>query len=123
MYFLRLCTQPYRRTGIKCDKRIDADCIQETPKMEGLTARVLLVDAHEPSRRFVSQTLQQKPGVQIMGEACDGLEAVRRAEELKPDLILLDIGLPSLNGIAVAQRIRQLVPKAKNHLRQPGIGS
>ena len=82
-------------------------------KVKGLTLRVLLVDDYEPFRRFLSQTLQQRPGLRIVGVAADGLEAVRRAEELKPDLILLDLGLPSLNGIAAAQRIRELVPEAK----------
>ncbi len=46
-------------------------------------------------------------------EVCDGLEAVHKAEELKPDLILLDIGLPTLNGIEAARRIRDLTPESK----------
>ena len=48
-----------------------------------------------------------------MGEASDGAEAVRQAEELKPDLILLDIGLPTLNGMAAARQIRKLAPDSK----------
>ena len=51
-------------------------------------------------------------GKHELGEAGDGLEAVQKAQELKPDLILLDIGLPSLNGIEVAKRIRQVAPNA-----------
>jgi CheY-like chemotaxis protein len=57
--------------------------------------------------------LKEKANCQVIAEALDGLEAVRRAEELKPDLILLDIGLPELNGIEAAKRIRNLVPQAK----------
>jgi len=57
--------------------------------------------------------LGERPELQIVGEASDGLEAVRRAEELKPDLILLDIGLPTLNGIEAARQIRRLAPESR----------
>jgi DNA-binding NarL/FixJ family response regulator len=81
--------------------------------LEASTVRVLVVDDYEPFRRFVCSTLDQRPDLQVIGEASDGLEAVRTAEELKPDLIVLDIGLPSLNGIEVARRIRKLCPECK----------
>jgi len=77
------------------------------------TVRVLLVEDFEPFRRFVCSTLEQRPDLQVIGEVSDGLEAVQKAEELKPDLILLDIGLPSLNGIEVARQIRKLAPESK----------
>jgi DNA-binding NarL/FixJ family response regulator len=51
--------------------------------------------------------------VQIIGQVTDGLQAVQKAEELQPDLIVLDIGLPSLNGIEVARGVRKLTPKSK----------
>jgi DNA-binding NarL/FixJ family response regulator len=77
------------------------------------SVRVLVVDDHEPFRRFVCSTLQERPELQVIGEASDGLEAVQKAEELKPDLILLDIGLPTLNGIEASRRISMVVPGAK----------
>lgn len=75
--------------------------------------RVLVVDDYEPFRRFITSTLEQQPEIQTIGEATDGLEAVRKAAELKPDLILLDIGLPGLNGIEAARRIRERSPESK----------
>jgi DNA-binding NarL/FixJ family response regulator len=69
--------------------------------------RVLVVDDYEPWRSFATRTLQQKPELQVVGEASDGLDAVQKAQELQPDLILLDIGLPKLNGIEVARRMVQ----------------
>ena len=79
----------------------------------GKSVRVLVVDDFEPFRRFVSSTLEQRPNLQIVGVVTDGLDAVRRAEELKPDLILLDVGLPTINGIEVARRIREVFPASK----------
>jgi len=70
-----------------------------------LSHRVLLVDDYEPWRRFVASTLSASAHWQVAGEAADGLDAIQKAKALRPDLILLDIGLPSLNGIMVARRI------------------
>jgi len=75
--------------------------------------RVLVVDDFEPFRRLVCSIMEARPGLQIVGEASDGLEAVQKAVELKPDLILMDIGLPSLNGIEAARQIRELIPESK----------
>jgi DNA-binding NarL/FixJ family response regulator len=75
--------------------------------------RVLIVEDHEPFRRTIRQSLQQRPDVLIVGEAADGLDGIRQAEAQRPDVIVLDIGLPSLNGIEVADRIRASVPDAR----------
>ena len=75
--------------------------------------RVIVVEDHEKWRHFFSAALQKQPEVQVIGEVSDGLEAVQKAQELQPDLILLDIGLPTLNGIEAARRIREVSPTSK----------
>lgn len=75
--------------------------------------RILLVDDFAAWRQVVISMLAMKSELQVVGEASDGLEAVQKAAELKPDLILLDIGLPTLSGIEAARQIRKLVPKCK----------
>lgn len=75
--------------------------------------RILVVDDFEPWRDFVSSTLRNHLELQSLLEASDGLEAVHQAGDLFPDLILLDIGLPSLNGIKAARQIRDLSPNSK----------
>jgi DNA-binding NarL/FixJ family response regulator len=75
--------------------------------------RILLVDDFESFRSFTSSLLRKQPGFQIVGEALDGPEAVQKAEELKPDLVVLDIGLPKLNGIEAARQIRLVSPDSK----------
>ena len=75
--------------------------------------RRLVVDDGEDFRRFLCLTLIETTECEIVGEASDGLQAVERAQELQPDLILLDLGLSTLNGIQTARRIRNLAPNSK----------
>ena len=75
-----------------------------------MTTRVLIVDDHASWRRFISTALQPDSRLEVIGEASDGFEAVQKAEALRPDLIVLDIGLPTLNGIEAARRIRTVSP-------------
>ena len=77
------------------------------------SARILVVEDYEAFRRFITSTLETRPDLQVVGIVSDGLAAVQQAEELQPDLILLDIGLPTLNGIEVARRARKLAPDSK----------
>ena len=75
--------------------------------------RVLVVDDHQPWRRGIRAMLDGEPRWQIVGEAADGSEALRSVEALVPDLILLDVELPGLNGIEAAGRILSVTPAAK----------
>jgi two-component system, NarL family, response regulator NreC len=72
--------------------------------------RVLLADDHGIVRRGMRALLETEPGVSVIGEAADGLDALRMCEELHPDLLILDIGMPRLNGIDVAARAQKLQP-------------
>ena len=67
----------------------------------------------EPYRIFITSLLHERPNLRVIGEVSGGVEAVEKAQELKPDLILMDIGLLGLNGIEAARRIRKLVPASK----------
>jgi len=75
--------------------------------------RILLVDDYAPWRRFVRLTLRTLDKLEIVGEVGDGMEAVAQAQALRPDLIVLDIGLPTLNGIEAARQIRKVSPASK----------
>ena len=75
--------------------------------------RILIADDHEGWRRQVRLLFQARPEWQVIAEASDGPEAIQKAEELKPDLIVLDIGLPKLNGIEAARRIRRFSLSSK----------
>lgn len=80
---------------------------------ESASIRILVVDDLEQWRRMVRSILGAHKQLHVVGEAVDGVEAVQKAGELKPDVIVLDIGLPKVNGIEVANRIRQLAPGTK----------
>jgi DNA-binding NarL/FixJ family response regulator len=100
---------------------LDIETFRDIPGSNGLggdhlatsSIRVLVVEDMEPFRRFIVSTLQTRPELQVVGEVSNGLDAVQKALELHPDLILLDIGLPKLNGIEAAQRIRRLSSQSK----------
>jgi CheY-like chemotaxis protein len=74
--------------------------------------RILVVEDHARFRRIICAELQRRTEFQIF-EAADGLEGVRKAEALQPDLILLDLNLPKMHGFAVAEQVRRLAPRAR----------
>jgi DNA-binding NarL/FixJ family response regulator len=84
----------------------------EKVKLLQSLVRVLVVDDVELWRTFVRMHLEKEPNLQVISVAVDGLDAVRKAETLRPDLILLDISLPGLNGFEVAQQIRAVADRS-----------
>lgn len=78
-----------------------------------MPASVIVVDDVPNFRNLVVSLLQKEPELQVMDEASDGIEAVRKAKQLHPDLILLDIGMPNLNGLDAARFILRLSPESK----------
>ena len=75
--------------------------------------RILIADDHEVVRKGLRSLLESHPGWEVCAEAVDGWEAVRKAEQLNPDLIALDIAMPNLNGLDAAQLVRRKQPQAK----------
>jgi len=73
-------------------------------------ARILVVDDFAEWRAIARFILKARPEWQVISEACDGLQAVKRASQLRPDVILLDIRMPILNGLEAAERIRECCP-------------
>src|ERR1700752_2201548 len=72
--------------------------------------RILIADDHDLMRRGLKSLLESRPGLTVCAEAHTGREAVTKAEELKPDIVILDISMPELNGVEAARRIRKASP-------------
>jgi len=75
--------------------------------------RVLLVDDHELFRRGVKSLLTAEPDIEVVGEAHNGREALAKAQELMPDLVLMDISMPEINGLEATRRVKQAMPYVK----------
>jgi DNA-binding NarL/FixJ family response regulator len=75
--------------------------------------RILVVEDSAPFRKFICSILAANPDLQVIGEISDGQKAVQQADKLQPDLILLDIGLETINGIETARRTRKLAPNSR----------
>lgn len=74
--------------------------------------RILLADDHVVMRRGLRLLIETQPGLSVVAEASDGAEAVEQAPAVKPDVVVLDIAMPKLNGVEAAQRIHEALPEA-----------
>jgi DNA-binding NarL/FixJ family response regulator len=75
--------------------------------------RILIADDHEVARKGIRSLLESRPGWEVCGEARDGREAVESAAKLRPDVLLLDIGMPNLNGLDATRQILTVIPNAR----------
>lgn len=75
--------------------------------------KILLADDHTPFRQSLAEFLQTQPGVEIVGEASDGAQAVEQAKELHPDLVLIDASMPKLGGYEAARLIKRDHPETR----------
>jgi len=79
----------------------------------GDALRVMIVDDHELFRRGIQMVLEQEDDLEVVGEATDGEQAVSKAEELTPDVVLMDVRMPKNSGIEATRKIKELIPSAK----------
>jgi DNA-binding NarL/FixJ family response regulator len=75
-----------------------------------MTKQILIADDSGPVRRALRNFLQHRRGIEVCGEASNGFEAVERAKALRPDLILLDLAMPEMNGVEAASVLKKLMP-------------
>jgi len=76
----------------------------------GRPVRVLIVDDHEVVRRGTRELLEKAPGIEVVGEAQDGEEAIEGVARLRPDVVLMDLALPGVNGVEATRRIKRASP-------------
>jgi two-component system, NarL family, nitrate/nitrite response regulator NarL len=72
---------------------------------------ILIVDDFEPIRKAIRSLFESRPGFAVCGEAADGLDAIQKAQELEPDLIILDLSMPRMSGIKAAPILKKMLPQ------------
>jgi DNA-binding NarL/FixJ family response regulator len=87
------------------------DAVSKADAPKALT--ILIVEDNEAVRKQVAALLNGHPGFKVIGEAANGLEGIQRTEKLQPDVVVLDISMPTLGGIEAAVRIRRVAPKSQ----------
>ncbi len=76
-----------------------------------MSKHILLVDDSDTCRRVTRLFLESQPDLEVCGEAVDGVDAIEKAKELKPDLILLDLAMPRMNGMEAASVLKSMMPR------------
>ena len=77
------------------------------------TIKVLLVDDNAKFIGFVNNILSGEMDIEVIGEARDGKEAISKAKELKPDIVLMDVRMPNMNGLTATRKLKQIMPEVR----------
>jgi len=87
--------------------------VRDAPQRAGAKLRVMLADDHEVVREGLKALVEAQADMEVVGEAADGRAAVQRAQELQPDVLVMDISMPGLNGLKATDQLKQLCPQVK----------
>jgi DNA-binding NarL/FixJ family response regulator len=82
------------------------------PEARGTPFRVLLADDHNVVRQGLKRLIEEQPDMVVVGEAGDGAETIRTAQQLKPDVIVMDISMPGMNGLVATKKLKELLPRS-----------
>ena len=103
-------TEPGRHLPASAKRHGGTSDVSEEEGSESTALRILLADDHKMFRKGLSNLLREHPGLEVVAEAGDGRTAVKLAQELRPDVIVMDVAMPQLNGIEATRRVREILP-------------
>lgn len=89
----------------------ERDDLRRPPSQQGVLASVLIVDDHPAIRKALRAAFERQPGFSVCGEAEDGFDAIGKAKKFAPDLIVLDLRMPVMDGLAAAKELKRLFPR------------